>query len=139
MSGHPLFWPARHPAHRVRPVAFTAALILAPIVFALLTFWAFLVPVAAVFFGGIPYLLIGGPVLWSTLQRFGPDANMIGPALAAHLIGTPLLTFVGLSLVDTPTRIEDHLSGIAFMTGFGLIFAPFWGLTFGLLYRKFTR
>ena len=45
------------------PIAFVFALILAPIVVAVLFFWLFLIPVFAVYFGAIPYLLFGTPVL----------------------------------------------------------------------------
>ena len=65
----------------IDPTAFFAALILAPLLVALLGFWIVLIPVVAVILGGLPYLLVGGPLLANALRKNKPTFRVF-PALA---------------------------------------------------------
>ena len=99
-----------------------------------LTFWVVLIPVGALIVGGIPYLVLGTPVLLVMLMR-GPCtgdrmtnaalatiAVAFGPMLLANLIlgGEGLLAVFGMGLVC-------------------MIFAAAWAATFASLYNRFYR
>jgi len=49
--------------YAIDPVAFFLALICAPLLVALMFCWMIGIPVFALFFGGVPYLIFGTPVL----------------------------------------------------------------------------
>jgi len=63
---------ARRPLHDIDAAVFAIALIAAPFLVALLFFWVYFIPVFAILFGGLPWLLCGGPVLWWTIRTCGP-------------------------------------------------------------------
>ncbi len=132
----------------IKPIAFVAALILAPLVFAAPFFallllastapsgggaglFIFAIPVFAVFFGAIPYLLLGTPAFVLALRKRFSTA---GAAFIANAAAYPV-TFAYFAVTDR-TGSADGFAGFIF--AFGCVFAPIWGGIFGALYRKFT-
>ena len=137
------------PREPIKPIAFIAALILAPLVFAapffgilLLASTAtsggggglliFAIPVFAVFFGAIPYLLLGTPAFVLALRKRVSTAIA---AFAANAAAFPLI-FAFFAITNRPGSADDMAW---FIFAFGCVFAPIWGGIFGALYRKFTR
>lgn len=130
--------------HEIDPIAFIAALVLAPVLPALVTSPLLLmqsglaiiaaIPLAAIIFGGIPYLVLGIPALLYVLSRKGPNTDaIIGAALCITL---GLCAVVGLtSAVMSPASG----AGVLFLGGFSLFFAALWSGLFAWLYRKFAR
>lgn len=116
------------------PIAFACALVLAPIAFTAMTFWLMFIPVAAVFFGALPYLIFGTPVfLWMATRyplSFGSYA--LG-GLAAH---TAFILCLALMQAAGDSRF-DGLPG--FMAPWGVPFSLGWGGTFAWIYRGFYR
>jgi len=135
--------------HKVRPFAFVAALVLAPLTlgapaFALI--WLMSVfeppnagpiilvvfPAAATVLGAPTYLLFGGPAFWYALRR-GIWVPWI--AVLANLVSLPLV--FGVFLMFEP------LSDVPVVVGtFGLlgtVFAFTWGAIFQALYRRFAK
>ena len=126
---------AKPPQRIIDPVAFFVALIGAPIVFALFTFWAYFIPVAAIVFGGPVYLVVGTPLLLWMLSKGDPNYGKVIlwslTGLLAALAALPLISLVIVKL---------HLAeAIYFFGGFGLFFAPAWAATFLALYRLLRR
>ncbi len=121
--------------HLIDPVAFIAALVLAPLLVAALGFWL-VIPVFAVLMGGLPYLLAGGPLLACGLRYNEPSFYVFaGIGLLANT-ATPFLVFLFYIAKETP---EAALSLAAMSFGFGLIFAPLWCGVFAVLYRRLRR
>ncbi|NNE80369.1 MAG: hypothetical protein HKN18_08870 [Silicimonas sp.] len=136
---------------KVRWGAFVPALILAPLVPALLALLLLflmsllaLTPspliimilaafVAAVGFGAPTYLTFGAGAFWFGLRRFGPKAPFWLLGLAANILSTPIVFAVLLAL-----DASGALEGTAFVVGYGLIAAPIWGVIFGWFYWRFT-
>ena len=116
------------------PIAFAGALVLAPLAFAAMTFWVLFIPVAAIYFGAIPYLVFGGPVFLWMVTRYQPDFGTfaIGGLLAHSLF---VISFALWSGVQTAI----HQDTIAFMGLWGIPFCLGWGGTFGWMYRAFYR
>jgi hypothetical protein len=114
------------------PVAFVAALILAPLLFTLLTFWVVLIPVAALFIGGLPYLILGTPVLLMMLLQ-GP-CTMGRMALAGMF--TIAITFA-LAVMGNIALGSKDLSEVIGLGLCSMIFAPLWAATFAKLYNRF--
>jgi hypothetical protein len=116
------------------PIAFAGALVLAPLLVAALFFWIILIPVAAVFFGGLPYLVFGGPVFLWMVTRYPPDFGTFAVGgLAAHA-----LFVLSLAL----WQMSDDYQGneiLGFMALWGLPFCLGWGGAFSWLYAKFYR
>jgi hypothetical protein len=116
------------------PVAFVAALVLAPLLVALLFFWVLLIPVFAVIIGGLPYLIFGTPVLLWMVTRYPMQASPFAVAGLASL-----LAFIGtLAVADrlAPTPLSD--AGMVLLLG-GIPFSAGWFIAFALLYRRFWR
>ncbi|MFT4961607.1 MAG: hypothetical protein ACI92Z_002699 [Paracoccaceae bacterium] len=130
-----LFPNSDKPTYIIDPVAFFAALIGAPILFTLATFWVFLIPVFALLPGGQFYLVIGTPMQFWYLRHhkanprkiaeLAPLANL---ALMAAMAGFAILT-------NRPHQVTAAL----YYSGCGLLFAPIWGRMFGWLYQKMRR
>ena len=126
---------AKPPQRIIDPVAFFVALIGAPIVFALFTFWIFFIPVAAIVFGGPAYLVFGTPVMLWVMNRRDPSGfEVIGWALLAVVVMIALMSLLGILTGD-----KDWFDFALFYGGFGLIFAPCWAATFIGLYRWLCR
>ena len=122
--------------HRIDPAAFFAALILAPLLIALLGFWIVLIPVFAVVLGGLPYLIVGGPLLANGLRHNEPSFYAFaGIGLLANM-ATPVLVFLFYMVNNQPV---DALNAAVIYFAFGLIFAPLWCGVFAVLYRKFRH
>ena len=127
--------PPYPPRYIIDPVVFFAALILAPLLVAALTFWIFFIPVAAVFFGGPVYLIIGTPLLLWYLRHNDSDPVDLS-WLAFKVIALGL--FLGLAL-GAATSNEDIYGVTLFLCGFGMIFGPAWAYAFGKLYCFMRR
>ncbi len=119
----------------VDPVAFFTAIVLAPLLVALLGFWL-LIPVFAVVLGGLPYLLAGGPLLANGLRYNEPSFYAFaGIGLLANM-ATPFLVFLFYMVNSQPV---DALNAAVIYFAFGLIFAPLWCGVFAILYRHLRR
>lgn len=116
------------------PVAFVLALVLSPILIAVLFFWLALVPVAALFFGAIPYLVFGTPVLlWMvTHVRVSFDTFALGGLFAQALFVLSLAIWHGADPYPQPL-------GLTFLALWGIPFSAVWCGNFALLYRRFHK
>lgn len=123
------------PRYLIDPVAFFGALIGAPILFTLLSFWALFIPVFALVLGGPAYLVIGTPILLWYLRRNDGEPSDLG--FLAFCIMAVCLAL--LLLFAAVTGDEQMLVTGCFFFGFGMIFAPAWAYLFGTLYRRFRR
>jgi hypothetical protein len=116
------------------PVAFFAALIAAPLLFTALTFWVVLIPVAALFVGGLPYLILGTPVLLVMLLR--------GPCTTDRMANAAIVT---TTILSAPMLLGGlFLGGEGLLPMFGIslacmVFAAGWAATFASLYNRFYR
>ncbi|MEX0283243.1 MAG: hypothetical protein AB3N23_01385 [Paracoccaceae bacterium] len=122
------------PPKSARVVAYLLALIGAPVVVAVLGFWALLIPIFAVFFGGIPYLVLAGPVFWLALQNIKPRAltfALIGSVL--NLL-TPVFFIFHSFVLNAPLGWES----IQVLWAYGAVFSALWGAVFALLYRALS-
>jgi hypothetical protein len=116
------------------PVAFVAALILAPVLFTALTFWIVLIPVGALIVGGMPYLILGTPVLLAMLL-YGPCTTERMTKAAAFTIAVPFAP----ALLSTLLFAREGVLAV-FGTGLAcVIFATGWASTFAWLYNRFYR
>ena len=132
----------------INPSAFIGALVLAPLVlgapcFALLWLAASLeievpalliilaIPVFAVLFGALPYLLFGTPAFVIALRR---GTSIPVAAFLANLVATPAVFMVFL----IPQGGEDAAAVAGITLFFGSIAAPVWGGFFGWLYHAFA-
>lgn len=127
--------PPYPPRYIIDPVAFFGALILAPLLVAMLTFWIFFIPVFALLFGGPVYLVIGLPLLlWYLRRNDGDPVELSWLGFKINAAGLLL----GLALIGL-TRNEDIYGVTLFTFGFGMIFGPAWAYAFGRLYRFMRR
>lgn len=115
--------------------AFALALLFAPSLVAALTFWAYFIPVLALFWGWVPYLVFGGPALFLFLLVF--PANPFLTALLLFCVNWlafdpsfDLARELGMQI--SPKTAEFNLQ-------FGSVFAPLWGFAFGVIYTLFDR
>lgn len=126
---------ANLPSRVVDPVAFSVALFGAPFLFAVFTCWALFIPVAAIAYGGLPYLAFGGPTLMWVLSKGDPDYLDV---MALSVI--PVLLGIIAAGVYAAYMGDKQFFNIAlFFGGFGLFFAPAWTATFLALYRRLRR
>lgn len=129
---------APSPTYLIDPVAFFAALIGGPLLFTAATFWLLFVPLFALALGGIPYLVIGTPVLLAYLRHYPADARDIA-WLACRCFGVGLLIGTAMMCLANPAHWQGVL-GIAALIGlFGIIFSLCWGGCFGWLYTALAR
>ena len=137
---------------KIRWFAFVPALILAPLAVgipaAILLWLNFLVfddginvltfvlgiAVYATAVGAPTYLLFGTPAFIKALRDNPKNPPTATYAVVANLISAPFLLVVLLLFQTT-----EELATTAFITGFGLVFAPLWGAVFGLIYTSFVR
>ena len=114
--------------------AFFGALFLAPILVTALTFFL-VVPMFALIMGGLPYLILGTPILlWRLSQVPCTPSDCAVAAVSANTAASVLALLYCLSVQD------DNLAGVVTLYMlFGTIFAPVWGATFGYLYNSFTK
>lgn len=115
---------------------FVCALILAPILTGAALFFL-VVPIFAVPFGAIPYLLFGAPAYWLTLRSLDDPHACIGPLVLAGLtanVGSVL--FFSLTTGLWTGRGDMH--ALFALVMFGFVFAGLWSLVFAWIYRKFA-
>lgn len=118
--------------YAIDPIAFAFALILAPVLVAILGFWALLIPVFALVLGGPVYLIVGTPVLLIYLHyRPGCAAGAALLALATMLFGMG-----GIALSDSLLAPVVDIDGLMALAAFGVFFGPLWAATFGGLYNS---
>ncbi|WP_298858186.1 hypothetical protein [uncultured Sulfitobacter sp.] len=128
----PVPYPARY---IIDPVAFFAALIGGPLLFTALTFAAFLIPVAALIFGGPMYLIVGTPLLLWYLRLNDGDPNALA-FLAFKVMAFALILATALAAITG----DNAVFGIGlWFTGFGMIFGPAWAYFFGIVYQYLRR
>lgn len=113
------------------PIAFFTALILAPFIVTLMTFYL-LVPIAALIIGLPIYLVIGTPVLLWMVGRKPPVFAVY--AAAGFLVDLGLI--LASAALAPSTQSLQTLVGLALP---GLIFAPLWAGCFAWLYRSFYK
>ena len=117
------------------PVAFALALVLAPLLVALMFFWLLLIPVLAVIFGAVPYLVFGTPALLWMVTRLRPSLGRFAlGGLVVHGLFLACLAAWGLLLHD-----RAALDLFWFFALFGLPHAAAWFAAFAALYRGFWR
>ncbi|WP_157033310.1 hypothetical protein [Loktanella sp. S4079] len=123
--------PQRLRRYSVNPMAFVAALILAPCIVTLLTCWT-LIGLFAPIFGVIPYLVIGTPILlWAVghiRPAFWPYAALGFAANLFCLIAAKICAALNVS-----ADADDFI----FIFAFGLVFGALYAGAFGSLYAKF--
>ena len=119
----------------IDPFAFFAALVGAPLLVAILGFWALLIPVVAVPLGAPLYLALGTPVLLWFIPRWHVSIGSIAfLALVTVLVALTLIVALRQFLPGT-----SRSDGIELIIMFGPIMAPLWGAAFGWLYPNFER
>ena len=118
---------------------FFLALLTAPILVALLFFWAFLIPVFAVLFGYLPWLIFGGPALWLTAYRLGPSPWMIATGFVANALGTPVFCLLLDAASHGGTPFGSVSTDVRFMTSWGAGFSLAWSMAFWIMYRSMIR
>ncbi|WP_156026105.1 hypothetical protein [Sulfitobacter sp. 20_GPM-1509m] len=129
-----IFWsaPRTSPRYLIDPVAFFIALFGAPLLVALLGFWALFIPVFALVFGGPIYLLLATPALLIHLRFRDGDTGGIITLAFTIVIGTAAAGWVyGLLVPDSDAAIFALFYG-----GFGLVLGPLWGWAFGWIYNR---
>ncbi|MEO1239836.1 MAG: hypothetical protein AAFW64_09350, partial [Pseudomonadota bacterium] len=68
--------------------------------------------------------------LWHAARS---DKGFAGWAFFANLASAP---FVALIVFLVDERLHDPVGTTLFLVGFGMIFAPFWGAIFGMIYSR---
>ena len=136
----------------IRPVAFVAALILAPLSLALPAYGIvalvaatggrvdlvipLLFPIGAAWIGAPTYLTFGAFSFRRALKRGGSSArSLVLAGLRAHAVSAPLV-LIPLTLTEPSSDVLPNAVAFLFL---GLIFAPLWSAIFALLYERFTR
>lgn len=115
------------------PVAFVAALVLAPFLVTLVTCIT-IIPVFALVIGGPIYLIVGTPTLLWMVGRFPP---VFSPFALAGL--TAMVVLVVLAAVANLIRPEQGWGEMIPIFLWGFVFAPIWAGTFAPLYRVCNR
>lgn len=120
----------------IDPLAFTGALIGAPLVVAILGIWIAFIPVIAVIMGGPLYLVLGVPALLWFIPRYGVTPWKIGAlAVVVNALGSAVL----IALLTAVNPKFDTVDFALLYLGFGTPHAFAWGLAFGFLYPTFER
>ncbi len=121
--------------HLIDPVMFFVALILAPVLVTLATFWIFLVPVGALVLGGPFYLIFATPILLLWLSWHAPKPREIA------WIGfcANLAVSAGMYLYAIAVRAYDPENMAMMYLYFGSVFAPLWAWAFAKLYLRLRR
>ncbi len=102
--------------------------------------WFLLIPVFAVWYGYLPWLLFGGPALWITLKYMGPSPWTILSSLGANVLGTPIYYTALRHLTDKKMApFGNSASGVVDVMLWGIPFSFIWGSVFWLSYRNMAR
>ncbi len=120
----------------VDPVAFTVALIGAPLAVTVATCWL-IVPLFALVFGGPLYLIFGAPILFVYFGLCRP--RWFGPVILAAL--TMACLWLGAEVLTAGNLIGNRwTTGFGSLYGpFGMVFGPLWALPVTWLYRQCAR
>jgi len=123
------------PLHPVAPLPFVLALVSAPLLVAVTTFWLYFVPVVAVPFGAVPYLCGGIPTyLWMLSRGVRHPAEF---AIAGFLLNLAICgAVIAFLLVKEPQEAEGFAQLYVWL---GSVFAPIWSAVFAWLYSKFLN
>lgn len=125
---------AAQPRYIIDPVAFFLALVGGPLIMTLVSCWM-IIPIFALFLGAPAYLIMGTPILLLYLRRNeGNTGDIAFLAFCTNLLLLP----IGLVL-EWAGDPWDMVDGAAGYIAFGMIFAPFWGAGFGILYNRLRR
>jgi hypothetical protein len=103
------------------PVAFACALVLSPLVVALIGFRALFIPVIPVVFGALPSLIFGTPLLMRMVTHYPMKLGifaLVGPAAQALFSACFLLVLL--------IRRDPDVEVLRFMTLWGFPFAALW-------------
>ena len=119
----------------IDPVAFFIALFGGPILFTLATCWVMFIPVAALAIGGLPYLIVGTPVLLIHLSR-----NPVQPGDIAG-VALSICTVLGLAAFAIAALFGADGAALVVLviTIMAAFFAACWGASFALLYQLLAR
>ena len=115
------------------PVAFVAALVLAPLLVTLVTCIT-IIPVFALVLGGPVYLIVGTPTLLWMVGRFPPDFSTFA---VAGILG--VFTLFGLTIAFHMARPDEGAGELLAIFVWGIIFAPLWAGSFAPIYRRLNR
>ena len=135
-----------HMPRDIRPRAFFAALLLAPLIVGIpalilivlgssiggpfvLVLFPLAVIVVATVIGAPVYLIFGGPIFWMALST---GRSLPGSAFVANLLSLPFVMMF-FALIDGNVG-----AALGYYAVLGSIFAPIWGAFFESLYAHFT-
>lgn len=122
-------------------VPLTFAFLMSPIVVAVAGFWIILIPVFAVPFGYIPYLILGVPLILLFAGRIKTrfvSYAILGFCGFAAAITIWFLGYAGsLILDDRPLQRLPEMMHL--MLIFGAFFAPIWAGMIPVLYHHFRK
>lgn len=126
-----------HATTLVDPVAFTLALVGAPLIAGIIGAPLLLIPSFAVLFGGPLYLLFGTPLLWMAIRR-GMTKSAAFSGLATKTMLTLLIPITLLVVVtaDSLPKLSEALWLLSFYGAISVAMAALWGQLFGVLYTK---
>jgi hypothetical protein len=114
---------------------FLVAMVAGPLLVTVCTFWLMYIPVYALIFGGIPYLVIGLPI--AVLM------SRTGPVNVERALAWSGLTIVIITAVATlPAAILGEQDSVWFVLAFGgvsIIFGAAWAATSAWVYGQMTR
>ncbi|MEL6683554.1 MAG: hypothetical protein AAFQ09_13095 [Pseudomonadota bacterium] len=119
--------------YSINPIAFVIALLLAPLLVTLLSFWT-IIGLFAIYFGLLPYLIVGTPILIWAVGRIKPT---FGAYACLGLFGNVAMGIAGFLIMAPQIGHEDAITSVLFLAGFGFIFAPLYAGAFGSLYAAF--
>ncbi len=121
------------PRYSVNPTAFLFALIGAPIVVTVFSFWT-IIGLFALPVGAIPYLVIGTPILLWAVGRIKPA---FGAYALLGICGNLFMATCFVFIVVPMVGVTEAVQIISIYAAFGMIFAPLYAGTFGWLYAAF--
>lgn len=116
-----------------RIVAYVLALLGAPLLVAALGFWMLLIPVFALYFGGLPYLVLAAPGFWLALRKYPPKMATFATIGFALNFLSPLFHYA----MFTYHGWTYEMDAFQVLWIYGAIFSALWGAVFALLYRLF--
>ena len=146
--------------HKLRIGLFWPAFILAPLIWTAvgwgITYIGFEVHIGvlalpagalafAPVFGGIPYVLFGGPIMWYWAARAYPTAKHLSlAAVIAVVVSMPFvfaLYWIKLMFSEAGfgNASSESLVFIVVYTGFGVPVAALWGATVSVIYQRLDR
>ena len=117
----------------IDPIAFAAALVLAPATVTTMSFML-VIPLFALAFGALPYLIFGTPVFLWMVTRFPVRFSTFAlGGLMAHVLFVVCYALYANASPDPDTYL------LGFYALWGIPFAMLWGGAFALFYQGFYR